>query len=101
MGKFKCLLFPSIPPGGLTSDDVIAAGVKYREAQEGDIVAKACPERPGTVRRIHRLWKGASTTSYRVNWHQDDGGWGELGERRISASCFVTVSADGQVTIKD
>lgn len=70
------------------------------EAQEDGIAALACPERPGTVRRIHRLWKGASTTAYRVNWHQDDGGWGELGERRISASCFVTVSADGQVTVQ-
>ena len=61
-----------------------------------DIVAKACPERIGTVRRIHRLWKGPLGTCYRVNWHEDDG-WMD-GERRIVRSAFVTVK-DGLAVV--
>jgi len=64
------------------------------------IVAQACPERPGTARRIHRLWEGpqgSGPAAYRVNWHEDgaDCPWGS--EHRVVASSFVTVSAAGQV----
>ena len=61
------------------------------------IVNRQCPETPGTVRRIHRLWEGPQGAAYRVNWHEDEavGPWGS--EHRVVASCFVTVSASGQV----
>ena len=69
-----------------------------REAQDDEIVAKACPDRPGTERRIHRLWNGPQGAAYRVNWHDDDRWMGLGGERRIVRSSFVTVK-DGLAVV--
>ena len=50
---------------------IVGSVIRTKEGDaELELVERNCPEKPGTLRRIHRLWPDGP---FRVNWQSLDG----------------------------
>ena len=72
------------PNSSQTVASIVGSVIRRKEGDATlEIVARNCPEKPGTVRRINRLWPDGP---FRVNWLSQEG------DHAVADSAWVTVA---------